>query len=136
MRLIQTLVFLQKSHFFLTGNLGEYDAKIKKNIDDAIDIAEAQREAKNSGQSFITSTLNDLVIFLRTTSDPSLIGAADTLPFLEVVITGALKGAKNGYRHGNLVDAVIGIIGGLASGGTTGFQSTGAKIGYETLKGE
>lgn len=93
-------------------------------------------KANNADQGFLGSTLNDLSIFSKSLLAPQLIGATNVLPFLKDAISGALEGGSNGLKHGNLLDASFGILSGLASGATEGFQKVGAKIGKSVVKGD
>lgn len=123
--------------FFLAANLKQYDAKINGNIDEAKKIAlDQQQQVGNSGQG---STLKNLGIFLKGFVVPPTQGTINLLPSTTEVIKvldNVLESGSKGLHDGNLVIALIDILGTISNCTTTTYQRAAAKAITSALKGE
>lgn len=120
--------------FFLAANLKQYDAKINGNIDEAKKIALDQQLVGNSDQG---STFKNLGIFLKGFVVPPTQGTLNVLPSTtEVILDNVLESGSKGLHDGNLVLALIDILGTISNCSTTSFQNAAAKAITSALKGE
>lgn len=95
-----------------------------------------QNQGKTSAEDLIGSILNGLWTALGQIVFPTLSFVEGAPSFLWKIIGGALRGLSNGLKNGNLIEALTGLLGGLARNVTRGFQKILTRAIAKFLQGK